>query len=144
MNKLIQTREQKYWGVVGITGIRTPADVSAHRQHFGDEVLVICARVMKPTMGYGRDQQRSAERDPQTYQQCLKQDKADGEILSLNDTVEWADIVINHDGKLERVRRESEQSRVQDLPADEIDSHSESLSCDGQGTCPAHRLSNHF
>ena len=66
---LIARIEEKPWHIVGITGIRTPADVRVLRERFGEDFVLVHVRVDDIHTRFERIQQRNTAGDPQGYEQ---------------------------------------------------------------------------
>jgi dephospho-CoA kinase len=98
--KLIARIEEAPWEVVGITGIRTPADVSAFSSHFGDDFILVHVRVSNPRTRFERVQRRDEARDPQSYERFLRQDREEREMFDIEGAAEKADIAIDNEGSL--------------------------------------------
>ena len=98
--KLIAQIEDKPWGVVGITGIRTPADVRAFRKRFGNDFILVYVRVSDAHTRFERVQRRDEARDPQSYDKFLEQDREEMEIFQIEETIKKADITIDNGSSL--------------------------------------------
>ncbi|MCX6013118.1 MAG: AAA family ATPase [Chloroflexi bacterium] len=86
------------WFVAGISGIRAPEDVTILRKHFGQSFILIDVYVTDPRTRFNRMVERSEERDPDSYQQFLKQDETEEKMFHINQTSQLADYSINNDG----------------------------------------------
>jgi dephospho-CoA kinase len=62
--KLIARIEGEPWEAVGVTGLRTPADVRTFREHFGDDFILVHVRVGDPWTRFERVRKRDEARDP--------------------------------------------------------------------------------
>lgn len=103
--KLIAQIEQISDEVVGVTGIRTPADVKTLREHFGDDFVLVHVRVGNPRTRFARVRERDEARDPESYDRFLRQDREEAEMYWIEETIEQADITIDNDGSLEDFHR---------------------------------------
>jgi len=101
MERLIERIEESDWDVVGIAGIRTPADIRTLRERFGEDLLLVHVEVGDPSLRFRRTQARDDPRDPDTYQQFLQQDREEEEMFHLGEAIELADLTVENDGTLE-------------------------------------------
>lgn len=123
MRRLIdQIREE--WNAVGITGIRSPADVGVLRGQFGDDFLLVRVEVGDPRLRFERVRERGKERDPQSYQEFLRQDEEEAELFDLDETLQQADLTIRNDASLQAFHRRIRESIVESPLGD-------ALHCDG-------------
>lgn len=113
--RLISRIEEKPWNAVGVTGIRTPADVGTFRGRFGDDFVLVYVRVGDVHTRFERVQRRDATRDPQSYERFLRQDREEKEIFQIEDAASMADITIDNDGSLQGFHREIEKQVVKPL-----------------------------
>jgi len=120
MKRLIERIEKKPWKAVGITGIRTPADVRTLQDYFGEDFFLVHVEVSDPRIRYERTKQRGEARDPRTYEEFLQQDKTEEEIFQISEAIQYADITINNNGSLEAFHRKIKESVVQEILSDEV------------------------
>ena len=109
--------EEKTWDAVGITGIRTPADVRTFRERFGDDFVLVHVRVAESSTRFERLRKRGETRDPQSYERFLLQDQEEREMFQIEDAVEAADITIDNSGSLEGFCREIDRQVVKPVLA---------------------------
>lgn len=81
--KVVDRLATEAWDVVAISGIRTPEDVSVLRKHFGGDFLLACVQVSDSETRYERLQQRDEMRDPDTFDEFLRQDRAECDRIVL-------------------------------------------------------------
>jgi dephospho-CoA kinase len=110
--KLIARIEKGSWDAVGVTGIRTPVDVRAFREHFGGDFVLVYVRVRDPRTRFERVQQRDETRDPESYARFLRQDQGEEELFHLEEAIQQADITIDNDGALEAFHRKIEKQVI--------------------------------
>jgi len=115
MRRLIERIEERQWEAVGITGIRTSADVRTLKGHFGEDFFLVHVEVSDPQIRYERTKQRGEARDPQTYEEFLQQDKTEEEIFHISKAIQHADVTINNNGSLEALHRKIKESVVQEI-----------------------------
>ncbi len=97
---------QNNWQIAGVSGIRAPEDVQALKNAFEKDFILIHVFVSDSRVRYARMRRRAAERDPQEYEQFLRQDKAEEELFSIQEAVRLADYSLSNDGTLEDLHRE--------------------------------------
>jgi len=117
--KAIQTVEDHDWETVSITGIRTPTDVETVRQHLGDDFMLVRVAIPDTKVRYERTQARAEERDRQSYDEFLQQDREEQEIFHLSDTLQMADIVLDNEGSLAQLHSQIDRRVVPQLLDDE-------------------------
>jgi dephospho-CoA kinase len=120
MKRLIEKIEEREWEAVAISGIRTPADVETLRAHFGEDLVVVHVEVTDSFVRYQRVKRRGKPRDPETYEDFLRQDATEEEMFHVSETIQHADMTINNDGTLEAFHRRIEESLVQEMLSVEI------------------------
>jgi dephospho-CoA kinase len=113
IQRLIKRIEEKEWKAVGISGIRTPTDAQALREHFGQDLLLVHVEVTDPYIRYQRTKRRGKARDPDAYKEFKQQDKAEEEMFRISETIEQADLTINNDVSLETFHQRIEETIVQ-------------------------------
>jgi dephospho-CoA kinase len=97
---------QNSWAVGGISGIRSTDDVKVLQTGFGKEFILVNVYVSNPEVRYRRMQARHEGRDPQTYDQFLRNDKAEEAIFHIQTAAQSADFSISNDGTLDDLHRE--------------------------------------
>ena len=110
--RLIARIQERSWDAVGITGIRTPADARAFREHFGQDFLLVHVRVGDPHTRFERVRRRDEARDPGSYARFLQQDQEEKEMFHIEETIQQADITIDNDGTLQDFHRTIEKQVV--------------------------------
>lgn len=112
MERLIeQVRED--WNAVGITGIRAPTDVQVLREHFGDDFFLVAVEVGDPKLRFERLKERDKPRDPDTYEEFLRQDEEEVELFHVDETMRRADSAIQNDASLQAFHRRIRESIIE-------------------------------
>jgi len=94
------------WKVGGITGIRALEDVEALKSGFGSDFILINVYVSDPQERYRRMVKRGEGRDPQSYEQFLRQDAAEEELFHIRSAVPRADYSIANNTTLDGLHSE--------------------------------------
>jgi dephospho-CoA kinase len=110
---MIERIAQSGWDAVGITGIRTPSDVRAFKEHFGRDFLLIHVKVGDPRIRFERMQARGEARDPPTYGEFEQQDRTEEEIFHVSESIRYADTTVYNDSTLEILHQRIEEAIVQ-------------------------------
>jgi len=103
---LLEEVKRKSLQKVGVTGIRTPTDVEALRNHFGSDFFLIHVEVKNPELRFERLKQRGETRDPKSYEDFLAQEKSEKELFHLDEAIQEADASISNAGTWEDLHRE--------------------------------------
>lgn len=95
---------------VAITGVRTPAEAAFLKAHFGSRILLVFVKVGDRKTRYERALNRHLATDPENFQGFVELDERMKVDNALEETAEWADVIIWNDGSLEdyRARIETE------------------------------------
>lgn len=101
-------RENK-WQTAGISGIRSLDDVLLLKNLLDKDFVLIRVFVSDPHLRYTRMNKRGEGRDPHSYEQLLKQDKAEEELFHVGEAEKQADYSLSNDGTLEDLHREIEK-----------------------------------
>ena len=109
----IQARK---WDAVGVTGIRTPADVSVFKETYGSDLLLIRVRVDDPKRRFERIRKRNSPRDPDSYAAFRRQDQREEALFHLSRTFARADVTLSNDGSLAAFHRQIDRSLAGLLP----------------------------
>ena len=96
-----QKISQNKWTIGGITGIRSREDVEALKSSYDRDFILINIYVSDPLVRFRRMVQRAEGRDPQTYEQFLRQDAAEEELFHIQSAAPRADYSIDNDGTLD-------------------------------------------
>jgi len=97
----VERISQNGWAIGGITGIRSLDDVRVLKSTFGKDFVLINVYVSGPKVRYERMLQRGEEKDPQSYEQFLRQDKTEEELFHIKLAEQSADYTLANDGLLE-------------------------------------------
>ena len=119
MRRLIEEIERAEWDLVGISGVRTPADVRALKDHFGDDFTLVHVKVGDPRLRFERSRSRGAERDPQTFEAFQEQDRSEETLFHIDDTIQMADRVVLNDSSLEDFHAAIERKIINDFLSNE-------------------------
>ncbi|MDD5038838.1 MAG: AAA family ATPase [Dehalococcoidales bacterium] len=92
--------------VTGISGIRSLDDVMVLKGIFKEDFILVHVYVSDPRQRYARMTRRGQARDPQSYEQFLRQDRAEEELFHIKEAEEQANFHITNDGTLEDLHRE--------------------------------------
>jgi len=104
--RLIADRIRKNgWEIAGITGIRSPEDIAELKNAFGKDFVLIHVYVSDPYVRYTRSHKRGEERDPDSYDRFIRQDKAEEELFHIKDAALLADYSLSNDGTLDDLHR---------------------------------------
>jgi dephospho-CoA kinase len=105
--------QQNSWAVGGISGIRSADDVKVLKDKLGTDFLLVNVYVSNPKTRFERMQARHEGRDPQTYAQFQRNEKAEEEIFHIQAAAQSADLSISNDGTLEDLHKEIDNSVTQ-------------------------------
>lgn len=85
---------------VGISGIRSRADVTILKAAFGDRCALVNVEVTDSMMRFERMRARGEGRDPKTFDQFREQDRREEELFHIEKAQKAADVTIRNDGGL--------------------------------------------
>jgi len=88
------------WKIAGISGIRSWDDVTVLKSIDTLDFMLIHVYVSDPHIRYTRMVSRGEDRDPHSYEQFLRQDKAEEELFRIKKATDLADYSISNDGAL--------------------------------------------
>jgi dephospho-CoA kinase len=88
------------WKVAGISGVRTPDDVSFLRHKFGPDFILVRVEIDDPRVRFERVRLRHEQRDPLTYEAFREQDRSEEETFNIALAVSSADLAIDNSGPL--------------------------------------------
>lgn len=97
---------QTGWKIAGMSGIRSLDDVSILKGIFGRDFILIRVYITDPHVRYSRMTRRHEERDPHSYAELLRQDRAEEELFSTKEAEDLADYSLSNDGTLDDLHRE--------------------------------------
>jgi dephospho-CoA kinase len=101
VRRLIEMINENRWLATGVSGVRTPEDVSIMRQHYGDDLLLVHVRVNDAQLRYQRLLERDRPRDPDTFEAFVQQERDEEEQFHVREALRQADLVINNHRSLE-------------------------------------------
>jgi len=111
VRKVIDRVERTRAGVVCITGIRTPEDVDALHEHFGDGLLLVWVHT-DPHLRYLRLRERGEARDPRTFPEFMRQEREEDELFGIEDAATRADLVLDNNGDVDELQQRIEQQII--------------------------------
>jgi orotate phosphoribosyltransferase len=104
------------WQTAGISGIRSPRDISLVREAFKNEFLLIHVFITDTRVRYERIRQRGSKRDDLTYAEFLRQDQASEELFRLSESIASAGISLSNDGTLSDLHKQVDKLVAEKLP----------------------------
>lgn len=104
----IAQRGDRWTNVLVVTGVRTPAEATALKAHFGSDLLLAYVKVGDVNTRYQRAKARDFATDPDDLSAFLGQDEALKEDFSLAQTADLADTILWNDGSLDNFHRQIE------------------------------------
>jgi dephospho-CoA kinase len=102
---LAEKIREKGWPVAGISGVRSPQDVQLLREILGRSFVLIEVSVTYPRVRFERMRKRGAERDTDSYEHFLEQDRGEEQVFHVQEAVRLADYSLSNDGGLEELHR---------------------------------------
>ncbi|MBD3167914.1 MAG: AAA family ATPase [candidate division Zixibacteria bacterium] len=105
ITRIIDIIEREKWENVGITGIRTPSDVSILKGKYGNNFILIYVRVENPRIRYERIRERGEDRDKMEFKEFLRYDLEEDSQFNLRDTIRMADLNLDNSGSLNDFHR---------------------------------------
>ena len=90
---------------VGISGIRSLADVTILREAFGDDFILINVTMDDPRQRFERMVARGEERDPRSFEQFLALDRKEEELFHVAEACRQAAYTVANDGTLSDLHR---------------------------------------
>ena len=102
---VVEKIRQSHWEYVGISGIRSPEDVSILKEAFGTDFILIHVYVSDARLRYDRMRKRGSERDEITFTDLLRQDQVTEKLFHIQEAIGMADFSISNDGTLEDLHR---------------------------------------
>lgn len=97
--------QEKGWPVAGISGVRSPHDVELLKEILGRSFVLIEVFVTDPRVRFERMLKRGAERDTDSHERFLEQDRGEEQVFQLSEAAGLADYALSNDGKLEDLHR---------------------------------------
>ena len=97
---------QNNWEIGGITGICSFDDVKFLRSIFAKDFILISVYISNPEVRYNRMLKRGEGRDPHSYEQFLRNDKAEEELFHIQSAARYANYSINNDATLDDLHKE--------------------------------------
>jgi len=94
------------WKIAGISGIRSLDDVSILKGIFDKDFILIHVYISDPHVRYSRMARRGEGRDPHSYEEFLRQDRAEEELFALKEAEHRANYSISNDGTLDDLHQE--------------------------------------
>jgi len=109
LKQVIERIRQNQWQICGISGVRSPQDVSIIREAFKTDFILIEVYISDPKVRFARITARGSQRDQLSYEQFLRQDEASQELFKIRDTLKLADVAIPNNGTLADLHDRIEQ-----------------------------------
>lgn len=97
---LAERIKEEAYRTVGISGIRSLADVTILRESFGDDFILIRVTMADPKQRYERMVARGEERDPRSYEESLALDRKEEKLFRVEEAGRQAQYTIANDGTL--------------------------------------------
>ncbi len=97
------------WMVAGISGIRSPKDVSVMKEMFGDGFILLRVDIEDPAIRFQRVRLRGEQRDPLTYEAFLEQDKNEEREFEISKAEALAQHRLDNSGTLDNLRRQIDE-----------------------------------
>ena len=113
--KIIQKIEEQHLTSSAVTGIRSPADATSLKRHFGDGFILVHVNVDDPKLRFLRSRARGTQRDPQKLEDFLREEEEEKELFHMHETEKFSDITIDNSGSLEDFQKAIEETIVQPL-----------------------------
>ncbi len=113
IKKAIEKIDRMDSEIIGITSIRTPVDVKVLKDHYGSNFLLIYVKVEDPQIRFKRAKRRGEARDPDSFEEFLKQEKEEEELFNISDTISEADITVDNSSRIEDFYQEIETKIVE-------------------------------
>jgi dephospho-CoA kinase len=85
---------------VGISGVRSLADVTVLKSVFGGDCVLINVEVSDSRRRFERMVARGEERDPDSFEQFLEQEQREEELFHIEEAQDMADFTILNNGTL--------------------------------------------
>ena len=93
------------WPVAGISGVRSPHDVRLLKDILGRSFVLIEVFVTDPRVRFERMRKRGAERDTDSYERFLEQDRGEEQVFHVGEAAKLADYSMSNEGALEDLHR---------------------------------------
>ena len=95
----------KGWPVAGISGVRSPHDIQLLREVLGRSFVLIEVFVTDPGVRFARMRKRGAERDTDSYERFLEQERGEEQVFHVGEASRLADFSLSNDGELQDLHR---------------------------------------
>jgi dephospho-CoA kinase len=97
------------WKVAGISGVRSPEDVAAMKEMFGNGFILVRVDISDPGIRFERVRLRGERRDPLTREAFQEQDRNEEQEFQINRAEAMADYSIDNSGTLEELHRQIDE-----------------------------------
>jgi dephospho-CoA kinase len=97
------------WKVAGISGVRSPEDVAAMKEMFGNGFILVRVDISDPGIRFERVRLRGERRDPLTREAFQEQDRNEEQEFQINRAEAMADYTIDNSGTLEELHRQLDE-----------------------------------
>ena len=102
---VVEKIREKGWKIAGISGVRSPKDVSILRSELGNKFVLIYVYVTDPHVRFERMLKRGEGRDAKAYEQFLQQDKDEEKLFNIEKAAAKADYSLDNDRSLGDLRQ---------------------------------------
>jgi dephospho-CoA kinase len=106
LKQVVQKIRENKWKTAGISGVRSPQDVSILKDAFKTDFILIYVHISDSRVRYERMRRRGSKRDELSYEDFLKQDKISDAIFHIQEAIRMADFSLANDGTLDDLHRE--------------------------------------
>lgn len=97
---------------IGVTGIRSPADVDTLAEYWRKKFLLVHVQVDDPLVRYQRMRARDSARDPEKIEEFYQQEESEQAIFHIDQAIEKADLHIENNGSLEEYYQHIEEKII--------------------------------
>jgi dephospho-CoA kinase len=105
VKKVVEKIRISSWKAAGISGIRSPKDVSIVKEAFKQDFVLTHVYISDPKVRYERISKRGSKRDQSTYEEFITQDNIGQELFHIQDAIKLADYSIANNGTLEEMHK---------------------------------------
>ncbi len=102
---VVEEIKKNGWRTAGISGIRSPDDVSLLKEMCGSDFVLVNVEVSDDRQRFLRMGKRGEGRDPHSYEQFLSQEQAEEQRFHVSEAARLAHFSLNNDGTLADLHR---------------------------------------
>lgn len=103
---IVDKIRQNEWECTGISGIRSPEDVSIMKEAFNEDFILVHVYVTDARVRFERMAKRGSKRDAISYEDLLTQDKISEELFNIQEAISMANFSVSNDGTLADLHRQ--------------------------------------